>query len=492
MSDIEHVDVHDDPRKWSKARKRFTLAVVSCASLLLTLAVSIYNPAINNIIADLHTTYEQVSWTLSTHALVTGCTPLIWGAFTELYGRKAVYLVSISLFIIGCAVAGDAKSIGVLIAMRVIQGIGGSAVLTIGAATLADIYDPKERGSVMGLYYAAPLLGPALGPLIGGVATKLFSWRATFYFLAIFGGVSLLAFVFFKDTFRRERSLSYQAAVKQTMQKRLASLEDSEPSLNANTEKIDSIDKQDPEIQNVPDFQEVKIGLRQMPMLRPIILVLRRPNNLCVLLASGLIYGGISYCLAYTVVRTFGAPPYNYGSLELGLVLLSFGVGNMFGSLLGGRWSDYTRRKYQEKHDGISKSEHRLHSTKIMMPVLPAGLIAYAWMAEKKVNIGPICVALFFIGFSAIWIYSSILAYIVDANAGRSSSAVSVNSFFRGLTAFIAAEVAVPLQNALGDGGLYTLMAGLMLVECGLILLLIAKGSEWRERAEERERKANA
>ncbi|KAF8969510.1 MFS general substrate transporter [Flammula alnicola] len=468
MSDIEHVDVHDDPRKWSKARKRFTLAVVSCASLLLTLAVSIYNPAINNIIADLHTTYEQVSWTLSTHALVTGCTPLIWGHLLNCMDER----IKLKLFIIGCAVAGDAKSIGVLIAMRVIQGIGGSAVLTIGAATLADIYDPKERGSVMGLYYAAPLLGPALGPLIGGVATKLFSWRATFYFLAIFGGVSLLAFVFFKDTFRRERSLSYQAAVKQTMQKRLASLEDSEPSLNANTEKIDSIDKQDPEIQNVPDFQEVKIGLRQMPMLRPIILVLRRPNNLCVLLASGLIYGGISYCLAYTVVRTFGAPPYNYGSLELGLVLLSFGVGNMFGSLLGGRWSDYTRRKYQEKHDGISKSEHRLHSTKIMMPVLPAGLIAYAWMAEKKVNIGPICVALFFIGFSAIWIYSSILAYIVDANAGRSSSAVSVNSFFR--------EVAVPLQNALGDGGLYTLMAGLML------------GSEWRERAEERERKANA
>ena len=50
----------------------------------------------------------------------------------------------------------------------------------------------------MGVYYAAPLLGPSLGPLLGGVLTQIFSWRATFYFLAIFGGVSLTTFAFFK------------------------------------------------------------------------------------------------------------------------------------------------------------------------------------------------------------------------------------------------------------------------------------------------------
>jgi len=311
----------------------------------------------------------------------------------------------------------------------------------------------------------------------------VFSWRAAFYFLAIFGGVSLFAFILFKDTFRRERSLSYQTAVKQAIRKanKNKSLEH-----NGNAEKRE-VPTGDIEAQN-PNFEEIRIGLRQMHMFRPMFLVLRRVNNLCILVASGLIYGGITYCLSYTVVRTFGAPPYNYGSLTLGLVLLSFGVGNMLGSLLGGRWSDRTRKKYQREHGGLSKPEHRLHSTKIMMPLLPASVIAYGWMAEKHVNIGGICVILFLIGFSSLWIYSSTLAYIVDANTGRSSSAVAINSFFRGLAAFIAAEVAVPLQNALKDSGLYSLMAGVMVIECILVLLVMYKGSEWRERAEQTEK----
>ncbi|KAF9478176.1 MFS general substrate transporter [Pholiota conissans] len=486
--DIEHVFVHDDPRKWSKPRKRFTLAIVSGASLLLTLAVSIYNPAINNIIVDLHTTYEKISWTLSANALVTGVTPLLWGAFTEVYGRKVVYLISIVLFIIGSGVAGDAKNVTVLIVMRAVQGMGASAVLTIGAATLADMYDPKERGAVMGIYYAAPLLGPSLGPIIGGALAQAFSWRAIFYFLAIFGGVSLLSFLFFKDTFRRERSLSYQAALRQATEARRTSSDDVETltiSVSAEKKELDSVTP-DPERQSQAPL---KIGLRHMQVVTPTLLVFKRINNVCVLTASGLIFGSISYCLAFTTVRTLGAAPYNYKSLQIGLVLLSLGVGSILGSLLGGRWSDRVRRRFQEKNNGVSKSEDRLNSSKIMLPVLPASIIAYAWMADKKIVIAPLCVALFFAGFSSAWIYSSILAYIVDANTGRSSSAVAANSFLRGIMAFVAAEVAVPLQDALGDGGLYTLIAGLMVIVDILILLLIGKGSEWRERAEETEKR---
>ncbi len=84
-------------------------------------------------------------------------------------------------------------------------------------------------------------------------------------------------------------------------------------------------------------------------------------------------------------------------------------------------------------------------------------------------------------------IYTSTLAYIVDANNGRSSSAVATNSAFRGSTAFIAAEVAVPLQTAIGDGGMYSLWAGLMLLSELLILLVWWKGGEWRAKWEWKE-----
>lgn len=80
----------------------------------------------------------------------------------------------------------------------------------------------------MGLYYAVPLLGPSLGPVIGGLLTKGFSWRATFYFLAAFGGVSFCSFLFFPDSYRKERSQIYQAATKRALKRALAHHESKE------------------------------------------------------------------------------------------------------------------------------------------------------------------------------------------------------------------------------------------------------------------------
>jgi len=99
-----------------------------------------------------------------------------------------------------------------------------------------------------------------------------------------------------------------------------------------------------------------------------------------------------------------------------------------------------------------------------------------------------LCIALFFIGFFSIWIYSITLAYIVDSNIGRSSEAVATNSFFRGFAAFVFTEAAVPLQDSLGDGGMYTLWAGI-LVLCELLFLIVRlRGGAWREAADECER----
>lgn len=88
------------------------------------------------------------------------------------------------------------------------------------------------------------------------------------------------------------------------------------------------------------------------------------------------------------------------------------------------------------------------------------------------------------------FMYSSTLAYLVDANAGRSTSAVACNSSFRGLAGFVSAEIAAPLQDAIGDGGLYTIWAGILIIVELIILLVVWKGKEWREEAEKNERLA--
>ncbi|KAI0638936.1 MFS general substrate transporter [Trametes polyzona] len=482
--DIEHAAVHDDPRQWSSTRKNITLFIVSSASLITTIAAGIYNPAILQIQEDLHATASQISWTLSLFVLIQGVVPLLWSVMSELKGRKLVYIVSIILFVGGSIGAALSPSIGLLIGMRCVQAAGSSAVLAIGAATLADIYDTHERGAKMGLYYSAPLLGPSIGPILGGGLTQGFDWRACFWFLVIFGGVNTILFVFFfKDTFRRERSLAYQRVLKRNLEENRREEEKSRVSSSNDGEN-----KPEPQISDVevgdhqhapPTFSDIRLSVKDVDPVMPMLRVLRYLNNPVILIASGFIYG-FSYSILYTTARVLGSQ-YGYDALHTGLVLLSFGVGSVAGSILGGKWSDITLARVHRKSGGQMFPEMRLQSTFFGMIFLPPSIFAYGWVVRENVHIAAPCVFLFLSGLFSVWIYSSTLAYIVDSNAGRSSSAVATNSLFRGLFAFAAAELAVPIQDHIGDGFMYTLWGCIMIFTNLLILLVWAKGRGWRE-----------
>ena len=172
----------------------------------------------------------------------------------------------------------------------------------------------------MGIYYAAPLLGPSMGPLFGGILTQLFNWRATFWFLVIFGVVSMVSFMLFKDTFRHERSLAYQAAlqrIKQQMERERAKRSRSDlesvsvsrtqtivvNSEERTKEKAPSVDafgmsvtqtlgenKEKPAELNTPQeiwIKDINLSLKNINPVTPLVLILRRRNNVAILTASG-------------------------------------------------------------------------------------------------------------------------------------------------------------------------------------------------------------
>ncbi|KAF9234681.1 vacuolar DHA amino acid exporter [Melanogaster broomeanus] len=498
--DIEHALVEDDPRIWSNARKNVVLVIISGASMIAGLCANIQNPANAQIEQELHATPSQISLSLSLFILVQGNFPVIWSAISEFKGRKLVYLFSVALFILGSVIVAVSRNIGLVIGMRVIQAAGSSAVIAIGAATLADIYEPHQRGTMMGVYYSAPLLGPSLGSIVGGGLTQGLSWRAVFWFLVIWGGVIFAAFFFlFHDTFRKERSLAYQSVLKkQILEHKLrqardaAQIEDTHVSEKKTSEEggerqaVPKDVEAQPVVVPAAAIKEIKLSLADVNPFPPYLRILSRRNNVAILIPSGLLFA-FSFSITYTCARTLDLY-YDYDALRTGLVLLAYGIGSILGSILGGRWSDRTLARLKAANGGVSFPEMRLESTKIAMWFLPPSLVGYAWVCQERVNVAAICVMLFLAGFFSIWIYASTLAYIVDANTGRSSSAVATNSSFRGASAFVAAEIAVPLQDALGDGGLYTLWAGLMLIAQLLILLVLYRGKQWREASIERER----
>jgi MFS family permease len=136
-----------------------------------------------------------------------------------------------------------------------------------------------------------PLLGPAIGPVLGGLLTDWFNWRATFYFLVIFGGLMWFAFLLlFKDTFRRERSATYQMAVKRARaaaaKRRLEHRE-----MRVAMSNGGSKDGSDPTPSGTvtPDISadDIKLTLTDVNPLPPLYLIFKRKNNLAILLASG-------------------------------------------------------------------------------------------------------------------------------------------------------------------------------------------------------------
>jgi MFS family permease len=156
--------------------------------------------------------------------------------------------------------------------------------MAVGAGTLADIYDPAERGSKIGLYYVGPLLGPAIGPLLGGGLTQGFNWRAIYWFMAIFSGLNFLSFLLLlsKDTFRRERSSAYQAVLRRHNQKRNQRRMDA-------TEKGPTCTHSDNNtlVMDSPPFEEIKLSFTDINPFPPLLLILRRWNNLALLFSSG-------------------------------------------------------------------------------------------------------------------------------------------------------------------------------------------------------------
>ncbi|KAF8133916.1 major facilitator superfamily domain-containing protein [Boletus edulis] len=492
--DIEHVPVDDDPRKWSRVRKTITLWIVSAASLISTLASNIQNPSNALIAHDMHATNVQISWTLAGFIIVQGNLPLVWSVASEIKGRKLVYVAATTIFVLASVIVANARTISVLIGMRVVQAAGSSAALAISAATLADIYETHERGTMMGIYYAAPLLGPALGPIVGASLSEAFGWAASFYFLGACGGVLLVAFIFlFKDTFRIERSLTYQAV----LHRRTITTRDFKPKTDftiaeGNTgteEKQASGKKGSPQPSSIEDgtvvikvesgLNDVRLSISDINPIPPFWKVVRERHNLAILLANGLVFA-FSYSLSYTCTRTLSMQ-YNLDPLSVGIVLLSLGAGSIGGSVIGGRWSDHVVTKMTNENGGKWYPEMRLKSATLAMVWLPPSVIGYGWVAEKHADVGVICLMVFLCGFFSIWMYSSTLAYVVDANPGRSCSAVAANSSFRGTLAFISTMVAVPLQDALGDGWLYTGFAVLVILMELLIVLVLRKGVSWRE-----------
>jgi multidrug resistance protein len=143
--------------------------------------------SLGRVAVDLDSSPTITNLSVALYMLSMAIFPLWWSAFSEVFGRRTIYLLSFILFILFSIFSAVAKSIAMLVVMRMLSGGAAASVQAVGAGTIADVWEPKERGRAMGIFYLGPLCGPLFAPIIGGALAQRWNWRTTLWFLVIYG-----------------------------------------------------------------------------------------------------------------------------------------------------------------------------------------------------------------------------------------------------------------------------------------------------------------
>ena len=172
--------------------KGLITASVMLATIMQALDTTIANVALPHIQANLSATQDEAAWVLTSYIIAAAVMFPLTGWLANRYGRRPVFLTSIVLFVIASALCGAAASLDQLVAFRMLQGLGGAALVPLSQATLFEINKPADYGRAMSIWGMGATLPPAFGPALGGWLTDSYSWRWVFYINLPIG---ILAFV---------------------------------------------------------------------------------------------------------------------------------------------------------------------------------------------------------------------------------------------------------------------------------------------------------
>src|SRR6476660_6475443 len=176
-------------------RPAVTLCVI-LAVIMQALDTTIANVALPYMQGSVSASADQINWVLTSYIVAAAIMTPPSGFLANRFGRKRVLMVAVVGFVVASVLCGIAQSLLEIVAFRLLQGFFGAALVPIGQSVLLDIYSAEERGSAMALFGVSVMVGPVLGPVIGGWLTENISWRWVFYInvpigALAFAGISL-------------------------------------------------------------------------------------------------------------------------------------------------------------------------------------------------------------------------------------------------------------------------------------------------------------
>ena len=444
-----------NPKNWSKAYKWYCTMVVAFTCFTVALASSIITADLSGPESAFHISHELALLPVTVFVIGFGVGPLVFAPLSELFGRKPVYTITLGLaviFVIPCALS---TNITMLIICRLIDGIAFSAPMTLVGGTLSDLWKNEERGVPMAAFSAAPFIGPAIGPLIGGYLANAGGWRWLYWIQLILSGFCwLLLIITVPETYAPT-----------LLSRRAKALRKSTGVTSYTTET---------ELDTRPFSERLRIFL-----LRPLQLLFLEPIVLFIAIYMSVLYGLLyMFFIAYPIVYQ-GGKGWDRGSTGLMFIPLAIGV------LASAFCAPFVNNHYlglcSKAPNGKPAAEARLIPMMFSCWFIPIGLFIFAWTSYPKLSYWGPMMGGAPVGFGFIFLYNSANNYLVDTYQHQAASALAAKTFMRSIWGACVVLFTEQMYKAMGDQWASSFLAFLSLACCLIPYVFYFKGAAIRK-----------
>jgi len=472
---------------FTSGQKRYILIMVTWAAFISPTSASIYFPALNPLAADLNVSNTLINLTLTSFMIFQGLSPTIFGDFADMAGRRPAYTLAFIIYLganIGLALQ---DSYVALFLLRCLQSTGSSGAIALSYGVVADISSTAERGHYIGIVGVGIMMGPALGPVIGGILAQFLGWRSIFWFLVIISASFLIPYILTVPETGRNvvangsiRPQGWNMSVNDYLRFRKEIKAQDGLARTATTES-----------RRLAQAELAKHRKLRFPNpLNTVHIVMEKDVGI-VLLSNALIYTAF-YDIIASIPQLF-QQIYGFNDLQIGLCYIPFGVGCAIASWVNGKLLDRNYRRVarsvgftiDRKHgDDLRNFPIERARIEIIWPMLFLGLacmLGYGWALERNVHLAAPLILQFLIGLFLNGAFNILSTLLVDLYPESPATATAANNLVRCFMGAGGTGIINIMIDSMGRGWCFTFLALVCTATMPLLWAEIKWGSHWRE-----------